>query len=123
MPPFDLLQREAGGGGPRGIRQPVVETQVVRLDPGRAAEQDRALEYVAQLPDVARPGIPEESGLRRGRESHGAPAQLGAEALEDRPGQEGNVRGPLREGWDDERKGADTEIQIAAEPLRPCQGD
>src|SRR6185295_6093366 len=69
----------------------------LRADLGARAEHGRALERVAQLADVARPGMGEERFERRGSQLEARPAVLSPEASEQLLGEAGQVLPALPE--------------------------
>ena len=65
------------------------------LEDVAAAEEQRALEDVAQLAHVAGPGVAAEGALGLGSEPQAAPAEVAREALQDLAREDRDVLGPL----------------------------
>ena len=79
-----------------------------------AAEQDRAFEDVAQLADVAGPGVAAQRPLG-GRRQPDAAAEIVGEDLEQAVSEHRDVLRPLAQRRDVERDRADPEVEVAAE--------
>src|SRR5438445_11425825 len=89
--------------------------QVVRLDLLALREDDRALDGVEQLADVAGPRVPLERGEGTGAEALGA---VGRVRRDEVVGEERDVLGPLAEGRQLDRDRVDAEIEVLAERAR-----
>ena len=85
------------------------------LDLRSGREEDRPLDGVAQLSEVARPGIVQDRGLRRRREALDLPAGLAAEEGEEVAGQVAEI-GPVAERRQGQLDDVEPIEQIVAEP-------
>jgi hypothetical protein len=71
-------------------------------DEAPVAQEDRALDGVAQLADVARPGVAEEPFTRIARDPRGGPPHRAPEILEEGLGQREDVVGAGAERRDED---------------------
>src|SRR5262245_10177087 len=100
---LDLLERDGRGRGRRGRRPRgagASETEVLGLDPAPFARDERPLEHVPELADVAGPGVLDE-GVERARGELGSgPLPLARGALEEAAHERRDVVAALAEGRD-----------------------
>jgi hypothetical protein len=83
------------------------------------AEQDRLLENVLQLADVARPSVPLQNGTGLGTQWRRTPAQSGAGAGHQTVSQWQDVAPSLPQRWKVQRQHAQPVIQVGTEPAFP----
>src|SRR6185295_15148298 len=113
--PLEVRQGLAGGRRRRRLGQRGGEAEVGGADLVALGAQHGPLEHVAQLADVARPGVASQGVESLGRQPPAGPAQVARELLQEPPGEQRDVLAPLPQRWYGERNGADAEVQIAAE--------
>src|SRR5262245_1953313 len=89
--------------------------KVAPRDRTSVAEQDRALDAVAQLPDVSGPRVREEPFPGVAREPSGGTPHAPAEVLEERLGQEEDVLGALAKGRDVDLEDVQSVEEVLAE--------
>ena len=119
---LDLLQGEAGIADLHVLERRRLEAQVAARDGIAIAQQHRTLQYVAQLTDIAGPGVAAQRLLGVLAQPH-APAGSIGQAREQRPGERGDVFLTLTQRGHAQRNAADSEIQVAAEcPLLHLAG-
>jgi len=103
VPLLELLEREVhlgsgrlGGGRREGCARPL-EAHVAGLEEVPSAEEQRPLEDVPQLADVARPRVGAEGPLGLGRDADAPAPDVAREPLEELAGQDRDVLRPLPE--------------------------
>src|SRR5689334_5709127 len=94
-----------------------LELEVLAPDDGAVAQEERTLEHVPQLADVAGPAVRLQRRHRVRPELDGRPPEIRLDALEKIARQGRDVLGPFAQRRNDERDGRDTEIEIAPEAL------
>ena len=88
------------GAGRAAPCDPVLGGQILEGDLVPLREQHERLDQVAQLTDVAGPGVPLERGQHRGVDPLDVPPELLVEDLEEVLHEEGNVLGSLAQRRD-----------------------
>src|SRR6185503_4189984 len=98
-----------------------VEAQLAPAELRAVAQQRGALEHVAQLADVAGPGVFAERARRVARERQLRPSELRRDLREQVGAERGHVRPALAQRWQRERQRAHAEVQVAPKTVLPLQ--
>jgi hypothetical protein len=96
----------------KGRLQTVGEGEVRGTDDAIVGLEERVLEDAGELAHIAGPGVLEEAGKRAGSEDDWALLVAGAEAIEEKLRERGNVFTALAQRRDGEANGGETKSEV-----------
>jgi len=107
--------RSKSGAGETGVAGGCGQGEVEGADYSVFGFEERGFEDGGQFADIAGPGVLEQAGERAGSEDDGALLIAGADAVEERLGERGDVFAALAQRWDGEPDGGEAEGEVGHE--------